>query len=77
MTTMDELNKLGFKLIKSYAHGDKNEFITQIYQKGKIKIERDFNDYKLEKVTVTIEEFEGLNLDYGNVSVLDYLVNRI
>ena len=74
---MDELNKLGFELIKSYAHGDNNEFITQIYQKGKIKIERDFNDYKLEKVTLTIEEFDGKNLECGGISMLDYLVNKI
>jgi hypothetical protein len=77
MTTMEELNKLGFELIKSYAHGDNNEFITQIYQKGKIKIERDFNDYKLENVTVTIEEFDGKSLEYGEICILDYLVNKI
>ncbi len=76
MTTMDDLNKLGFELIRSYNHGDNNEFITQIYKKGKIKIERDYNDYKLEKVTVTIEDFEGKELTYGEISTLDYVVNK-
>jgi hypothetical protein len=69
--TIQSLHDLGFGLIRSYPH---DEFITQIYGKGRLKVERTFENYTIhsEEVIIGGEYFE---VDFKKLVLLDEILN--
>jgi hypothetical protein len=69
--TMQSLHDLGFGLIRSYPH---DEFITQVYEKGRLKVERTFKNYTIHSQEVIIggEYFE---VDFQKLVLLDKILN--
>jgi hypothetical protein len=69
--SMQSLHDLGFGLIRSYPH---DEFITQVYEKGRLKVERTFKNYEIhsEEVIIGGEYFE---VDFQKLVKLDKLLN--
>lgn len=39
----EKLKELGFELIKEYVYGDNDEFVTQVFRKGVIEIDLNFD----------------------------------
>jgi hypothetical protein len=69
--SMQSLHDLGFELIRSYPH---DEFITQIYEKGSLKVERTFKNYTIHSEEVIIGG-EYFNVDFKKLVMLDELLN--
>jgi len=69
--SMQSLHDLGFGLIRSYPH---NEYITQIYEKGRLKVERTFKNYKIHSEEVIIGG-EYFDIDFKKLVMLDELLN--
>jgi hypothetical protein len=69
--SMQSLHDLGFELIRSNPH---DEYITQIYGKGRLKVERTFKNYEIhsEKVIIGGEYFD---IDFKKLVMLDELLN--
>jgi hypothetical protein len=69
--SQQSLHDLGFGLIRSYPH---DEYITQIYEKGRLKVERTFKNYTIhsEKVIIGGEYFD---IDFQKLVKLDKLLN--
>jgi len=68
---MQSLHDLGFELIRSYPH---DEYITQIYGKGRLKVERTFKNYEIHSEEVIIGG-EYFNVDFKKLVMLDELLN--
>jgi hypothetical protein len=69
--SMQSLHDLGFGLIRSYPH---NEYITQIYEKGRLKVERTFKNYTIHSEEVIIGG-EYFDVDFKKLVMLDKLLN--
>jgi hypothetical protein len=69
--TMQSLHDLGFKLIRSYPH---DEYITQVYEKGRLKVERTFKNYTIHSQEVIIGG-EYFDVDFQKLVKLDKLLN--
>jgi hypothetical protein len=69
--SMQSLHDLGFELIRSYPH---DEFITQIYEKGRLKVERTFKNHTIHSQEVIIGG-EYFDIDFKKLVKLDKLLN--
>lgn len=73
--TANDLEKIGFYLIKSYSH---DEWYTQRFQKGIIQAEFTFNadSDKLETVDFTIDEIVGIEFSIEELIKIDQILNK-
>lgn len=74
--TMQELEDLGFEIVKSYKHG---EYVTQICKKGFIKIETTFdlsNNGAFVGQDLTIEEVFVSSFSSNQLKQLDKILNK-
>jgi hypothetical protein len=69
--SMQSLHDLGFELIRSYPN---DEYITQIYEKGRLKVERTFKNYEIHSEEVIIGG-EYFDVDFKKLVMLDELLN--
>ena len=69
--TMQSLNDLGFELVRSYPH---DEYITQVYEKGRLRVERTFENYTIHSEEVIIGG-EYFDVTWEKLVLLDKLLN--
>jgi hypothetical protein len=69
--SQQSLHDLGFELVRSYPH---DEFITQVYGKGRLKVERTFKNYTIHSQEVIIGG-EYFDVDFKKLVLLDKLLN--
>ena len=72
-----ELEEIGFNVVREYVHGDNDEFITQTFRKGNLKVDLDYQKStgKLLHHDITIEE-TVLTLELSEINTLDKIINR-
>ncbi len=68
---MQSLHDLGFELVRSYPH---DEYITQVYEKGRLKVERTFVNYTIHTEEVIIGG-EYFDVTFKSLVMLDKLLN--
>ena len=74
--TMQALSDLGFKIIRSYPY---DHFITQIWQRGNLTIERTFDTskhYTIESEEVIIGNISFKLKNFKELVILDEILNR-
>lgn len=72
--TMQELEDLGFKIVKSYTY---DEFMTQRRKKGVITVETTWKKAgEFESQDLTIEEDFWINFESNELKILDKILNR-
>ena len=70
--TMQSLHDLGFELVRSYPH---DEYITQVYEKGRLRVERTFENYTIHSEEVIIGG-EYFDVTWESLVLLDKLLNE-
>lgn len=72
-----ELEELGFNVVREYMHGDNDEFITQTFRKGILKVDLDYEKStgKLLHHDLTIEE-TTITPTLSEINMLDNIFNK-
>lgn len=72
--TMQELEDLGFKVVKSYTH---DEYMTQRRKKGVITVETTWKKTgEFESQELFIDEIDWFNFSFHELVVLDLILNK-
>lgn len=69
-----DLEDSGFAYIKTYYHGDNNEFKTNRYTKGELEVEINYINDSFESADVT-SEINCLQISFSDLLILDRIIN--
>lgn len=76
----EKLKEIGFELVNEYVHGDNDEFVTQVFRKGVIEIDLNFDKktglFKNDDSICINGAYIFIKLTLNELNELDKILNK-